>query len=225
MPLPHPLRPTADEAPDRVPVRLLTRAQLQLLVLIGAVLLAATCTVVLGPGRGARQDIASMTTDLDASRDGIFLQLDTARTQLHATEQSLTIQQQGLQVAVAAEHDARDAAAATRQVLAQTRQALRLVQEVLRSLGPLDQLGGKLDAVVEGVAQGVRLAGTTLRVAEQTLSTGQQALVVAQDTLATLKRSEQVQVQLLRTAQATLEQTREINRKIPGLPVLPTAAP
>ncbi|HUR50871.1 MAG TPA: hypothetical protein VMZ11_01990 [Mycobacteriales bacterium] len=215
-----------DTSPERqpVPVRVLTKQQLGLLVLISAVLLAGTGALVFGPGRGIRIDIAHMTDDLDASRDGIFSQLDIARIQLKATERSLTIQEQGLQVAVAGEKDADTAARASQQILAQTRQALQLVREVTQALGPLDRLDDKVDSVVRNVAQGVRLARTALQVAEQTLATGQQALAVAKDTLATLKRSEQLQIELLKTARATLEQTREINRKIPGVPIFPTTS-
>lgn len=217
----------ADQAPGEltpVPVRVLTRRQAGLLLVILAVLLTGTCALVFGPARGARGDIAKMSTDLDASRNGIFEQLTTARTQLADTQRSLTIQEQGLQVALAGEQQTKAAAQATQQILDQTREALRLVREVTQALGPLDKLGGKLDSVVRDVAQGVRLASAALQVAEQTLTTGQQALAVAKDTLATLKRSEQIQVQLLQVARATLEQTREINRKIPGLPVLPSPA-
>ena len=64
------------------------------------------------------------------------------------------------------------------------------------------------------------------------IAAGRRARVVAElladaalrDTLATLKRSEQIQVQLLETARATLEQAREINRKIPGAPIFPTTS-
>jgi hypothetical protein len=208
-----------------VPVRIMSRRHAGMLALVLAVLLAGTCALVLGPGRGARHDIRHMTGDLDASRNGIFEQLQVARAQLAGAERSLVIQQQGLQVARAAERDSRTAARATEQILEQTEQALRLVREVTQALGPLDELGPEVDSVVRNVQQGVRLAAVALQVAEQTLSTGQRALAVAQDTLATLKRSEQIQRQLLETARATLRQTIEINRKIPGVPVFPTSAP
>lgn len=208
-----------------VPVRIMSRPQFGLLALVLAVLLAGTLVLVFGPARGMRHDIHKMTGDLDASRNGIFEQLQTARTQLAGTERSLVIQQQGLEVAKAAEQDSKTAAQATQQILDQTREALRLVREVTKALGPLDQLGPKIDSVVRNVQQGVRLAAAALQVAEQTLDTGQQALAVAQDTLATLKRSEKIQEQLLQVARATLQQTIEINRKIPGVPVFPTAAP
>ena len=209
---------------EKVPVRLLSRQQFGLLVLILAVLLGGTLSLIFGPARGMRTDIVHVADDLDASRDGIFNQLTTARTQLHLTEQSLTIQAQGLQVAVAGEKDADAAARSTQEILDQTRQALALVRQVIASLGPLDQLDVKLDSVVRNVEQGVRLARTALDVAQQTLTTGQQALVVARDTLATLKRSEQIQRQQLEVAKATLGQAREINRKIPTPPIFPTTA-
>ena len=212
---------TTDERP--VPVRVVTRRQLGLLLLILAVLLGGTCALIFGPARGMRTDIVHVSDDLDASRDGIFNQLTTARTQLAATEKSLKIQEQGLQVAVEAERDAQSAAQASQQILDQTREALRLVREVTEALGPLDQLDDKIDSVVRNVEQGVRLARAALQVAEQTLATGRQALVVAKDTLATLKRSEQIQIELLKVARATLQQTKEINRKIPGAPIFPTS--
>ena len=214
---------TAPEQP--VPVRVMSRGHLGLLVVVLIVLFAGTCALVFGPGRGARHDIRHMTGDLDASRNGIFEQLRVARTQLAGAERSLVIQEHGLEVAKAAEGDSRTAAQATQQILVQTQEARRLVREVAQALGPLDELGPKIDSVVRNVGQGVRLAETALRVAEQTLGTGQRALAVAQDTLATLKRSEQIQVALLKTARATLQQTIEINRKIPGLPVFPTTSP
>jgi ABC-type transporter Mla subunit MlaD len=127
-------------------------------------------------------------------------------------------------VAVEAEKDATSAAQATQEILDETRATLQLVRDVTESLGPLDQLDDKVDSVVRNVEQALQVARQTLRVAQQTLDTGQQALAVARDTLATLKRSEQIQLQLLDTARATLEQTREINRKIPGAPIFPTTA-
>lgn len=151
-----------DPTDGKVPVRLLNKRQLGVLVLILAVLLGGTLALVFGPGRGIRTDISRVSKDLDASRDGIFSQLGTARTQLHLTEQSLTIQEHGLQVAVAGEKDASSAARSTQEILDQTRQALALVRQVLASLGPLDQLGPKLDSVVKNVEQGVRLARTAL---------------------------------------------------------------
>ncbi|MCA1721684.1 MAG: hypothetical protein LC779_11500 [Actinobacteria bacterium] len=216
--------PARGSREPEVPVRLLTKRQVGLLALILAVLLGGTLALVFGPGRGLRTDIVNVSDDLDASRDGIFSQLRTARSQLHLTEQSLTIQEQGLQVAMAGEKDASSAARSTQEILDQTRQALALVRQVTEALGPLDKLDVKLDSVVRNVEQGVRLARTALDVAEQTLATGQQALVVAKSTLATLKRSEQIQLELLKVARATLEQTREINRKIPTPPIFPTTA-
>jgi chromosome segregation ATPase len=190
---------------------------------IALLLLAGVLALVFGPARGMRTDIVNVSDDLDASRDGIFLQLDTARTQLGIAEQSLQIQEQGLAVAVEVERETEVAAQSSQEILDQTREALALVREVTRALGPLDQLDDKIESVVANVEQTVRIAQQTLQVAERTLATGQQALAVAQDTLATLKRSEQIQRELLDTAQATLEEVREINRKIPGAPIFPTA--
>lgn len=217
--MPSVLETEAAQTPRPVP--LVTKRQLGLLLLILAVLLGGTCALVFGPGRGMRTDIVHVSDDLDASRRGIFNQLTIARTQLAATETSLKIQEQGLQVALAGEHDAKSAAQSTQQILDQTREALQLVREVTQSLGPINQLGDKVDSVVRNVEQSVRLARAALQVAEQTLATGQQALAVAKDTLTILKRSEQIQVQLLAVARATLQQTREINRKIPGAPIFP----
>ena len=210
------------EGAAEVPVRIMTRKQLGILLLISAVLLGGTLALIFGPARGMRTDIVNVSDDLDASRDGIFLQLNTARAQLGLTEQSLQIQETGLEVAVEAEKDTTVAAQSTRELLEETRATLKLVREVTQALGP--DVGRKVDMLVGDVEQAVRLARQTLAVAQQTLETGQRALAVARDTLATLKRSEQIQVELLKTAQATLEQTREINRKIPGAPVFPTTA-
>ena len=214
--------PDTDADASTVTPPLVTKRQVAILALIGAVLLAGTTALIFGPGRGLRTDIVSVSDDLDASRDGIYLQLGIARTQLGLTEQSLRIQQSGLEVAAAAEKDASSAAQATQEILVQTREALTLVREVTRALEPLDKLDVKLDSVVRDVEQGVRLAQTTLTVAQQTLQTGREALSVARDTLSILKRSEQIQVELLKTARATLEEVRQINRKFPGAPVFPT---
>lgn len=200
----------------------LARRQVGILALILAVLLGGTLALIFGPARGMRTDIVNVSDDLDASRDGIFLQLNTARAQLGLTEQSLEIQETGLEVAVEAEKDTTVAATSTRELLEETRATLKLVREVTQSLGP--DVGEKVDMLVRDVEQAVAIARQTLAVAQRTLETGQQALAVARDTLATLKRSEQIQVELLRTARETLEETREINRKIPGAPIFPTTS-
>jgi hypothetical protein len=168
-----------------------------------------------------RTDIVNVSDDLDASRDGIFLQLNTARTQLGLTEQSLQIQEQGLVVAVEAEKDATSAAQATQEILDETRATLELVREVTKSLGPLDQLDDKINSVVMNVEQALQVARQTLRVAEQTLATGRQALAVARDTLATLKRSEQIQLQLLDNRARDARGDPRDQPEDPGRPDLP----
>jgi len=218
-------RPGQDATGEVTPEPLVTRRHRGLAAVIAFVLLAGTLALIFGPARGMRTDIVNVSDDLDASRDGIFLQLDTARTQLGLTEQSLMVQEQGLVVAVEAEKDTTVAAQSTQEILTQTREALTLVREVTQALGPLDQLPEKIGTVVRSVEQALEVARATLAIAQQTLETGRQALAVAQDTLATLKRSEQIQAQLLQTARETLEQTRQINAKIPGAPIFPTASP
>ncbi len=216
--------PARDTDP-RVPVSLMTRAQGTVLTLVLVVLLGGTLGLVFGPARGMRDDIGETQTDLASSEKAIYGTLGTgretlsvARTQLGMAERSLMVQQEGLQVAQAAEQD-------TTAIREQTEAALQTVREVTAALGPLDQLDEKTEAAVKAVEQGVRLAQAALRVAEQTLATGQQALVVARETLTTLKESKALQTDLLEVARKTLEQTREINRKIPGAPVFPTTAP
>ena len=208
--------PADDAAATARPV--MTRRQFSVLMLIMAVLLGGTLALIFGPARGMRTDIVKVSDDLDASRDGIFLQLDTARTQLGLTEQSLEIQEAGLEVAVEAERDTTVAAQSTRELLEETRATLKLVREVTQSLGP--EVGQKVDMLVRDVQQAVAIARETLAVAQQTLATGRETLAVARDTLATLKRSEQIQIELLRTA-------KEINRKIPPpvFPAPPSPAP
>lgn len=95
-------------------------------------------------------------------------------------------------------------------------ETLATVRQVLASLTPLQHLQGQLRDVTDAVQAGTALARTTLVVAEQTLRTGKQALTTATATLQTLTTSLDVQRQQLAVAQQTLEQTREINRKIPG---------
>jgi hypothetical protein len=56
----------------------MTRRQFGILLLIGSVLLGGTLALIFGPARGMRTDIVNVSDDLDASRDGIFLQLNTA---------------------------------------------------------------------------------------------------------------------------------------------------
>lgn len=214
-------RHRADAEPRQAPADaavarpVMTRRQFGVLLVILAVLLGGTLALIFGPARGMRTDIVNVSDDLDASRDGIFLQLNTARAQLGATEQSLEIQQAGLEVAVEAERDTTVAATSTQELLEETRATLQLVREVTQSLGP--DVGQKLDDVVQDVEQALRVAQQTLVVAQQTLATGREALAVAKDTLATLKRSEQIQLQILRNAE-------EINRKIPGAPIFPSTS-
>ena len=225
------IRPTgrpasAADAPDdsdagSVARPVMTKRQFGVLMLIMAVLLGGTLALIFGPARGMRTDIVNVSDDLDASRDGIFLQLNTARTQLGLTAQSLQIQETGLEVAVEAEKDTTVAATSTRELLEETRATLQLVREVTRSLGP--DVGQKVDMLVQDVEQALAVARQTLAVAQRTLAVGQETLAVARDTLATLKRSEQLQIDLLETAKATLEQARQINRKIPGAPIFPEA--
>lgn len=214
----------ASEAPAEARTEpLLTGRHRGLAGTIGLVLLAGVLVLVFGPARGMRNDIHHVSGEITASRAGIYSQLDTVRAQLDVAKSSLTMQEQGLQVAVQTQKDTGAAVQSTQAILDQTRQALALVQQVAQALGPLDQFGGKVDTVVQDVQQTVQLGQAALAVAQQTLSTGQQALSVAKDTLATLQRSEQIQAELLATAKATLEQTRQINAKIPGAPVFPTA--
>jgi hypothetical protein len=231
MPVLDTLRPSRGDAgaPDAVPVSLGSRRHRALLLVIVTVLLAGVLALVFGPGRGLRTDIALVSDDLDASRDGIFLTLDTGRQtlegvrqQLQLTENSLVVQEQGLEVAVASQRIAETTAEDTEAILDQTTSTLQTVREVTAAMGPLGELDGKIEGVVMSVEAGIRLARSTLTIAEQTLATGQQALVVARDTLATLKRSEQIQLDLLDVARKTLQQAEEINRKIPGAPIFPT---
>jgi hypothetical protein len=228
---PRPAREAAIIDTDS-PVPVVTRQQFAILLLIGAVLLAATCVLVFGPARGMRNDIGHMTKDLNVSRRGIYGTLDVGRktladatAQLHLAEQSLQIQQQGLAIAADSQHVGHIAADNSTAIRAQTEQALQTVRDVLKALGPISDLKGQIETVVRGVQAGVSLARTALAVAQQTLATGQRALAVAVSTLHELTVSRQIQQQLLEVARQTLEQTKEINRKIPGLPVFPTAAP
>jgi hypothetical protein len=68
----------------------------------------------------------------------------------------------------------------------------------------------------------VRVARAALTVAHRTLNTGEAALAVARRTLNVLEQSRNIQTQQLQTARQTLQQTIEINRKIPTPPVFPT---
>ncbi len=199
----------------------MSRRQGGVLLAALAVLLAGTLVLLFGPARGLRQDIGQTQADLASSERAIYgtlgtgrETLDVVRTQLADAERSLVIQQQGLEIAQAAQQD-------TTAIRAQTEAALQTVREVARALGPLQGLR----TLVPNVQEAVRLATAALAVADRTLVTGQQALTVARETLVTLKESARLQRDLLEVARQTLEQAREINRKIPGAPVFPTTAP
>lgn len=221
---------TADQ-PTRAgqPVPVFTWQQLGLVLLAGAILLAGTCVLIFGPARGARNDIHQVRTDLQVSRRGIYGTLDVGRKtladateQLLMAEQSLQIQQQGLSIARDTQQVAHSAAGDTDAIRQQTGQALTTVQDVLKALGPISNLKGQIDTVVKGVQAGVDLARTALAVAQQTLATGQSALAVAVSTLHELQVSRGIQQQLLDVAKQTLEQAKQINRKIPGFPIFPS---
>ena len=132
--------------------------------------------------------------------------------------------QQGLTVAKDSQQIAQTTAQHTGELLQQTSAMLTTVKQVVAALGPLQQLQGKINDVVSGVQAGVALARSTLALAQQTLSTGKQALQIALITLDTLRQSRTLQQQLLDIARQTLQQTQEINKKIPGAPIFPAAA-
>jgi hypothetical protein len=207
-------RPTADTASTTVRHTSLHTA---VGVLLLALATAATAALVFGPARGARTDIGHVRTDLHASRAGIFSLLDRTTTELKTTERSLGVQKQGLVVASNAEQLTHTTTSNTTQLLTQTSAILTTIHQVVSSLGPLRQLRGDLGQVTRQVTAGVALAHTTLTVAEQTLRTGRNALAVAGQTLSTLRDSRSIQQQLLDVARQTLQQTIEINRKIPAL--------
>jgi hypothetical protein len=203
----------------------MTPRHVQLLLVIGALLLAGTGALVFGPARDAKNDISRTQQDLNVSRRGIFSTLDVGRRtladatqQLRIAEESLQLQEQGLEIASATRND-------TRAVREQTESALRTVRQVLAALGPVSELRHDLESTVRAVEAGVVLARTALTVARQTLDTGLQALTVAKQTLRELQVSRALQQQLLEVARLTLQQTRQINAKIPGVPVFPTARP
>jgi hypothetical protein len=203
----------------------MTPRHVQLLLVIGALLLAGTGVLVFGPARDAKNDISRTQQDLNVSRRGIFSTLDVGRRtladatqQLRIAEESLQLQEQGLVIASATRND-------TRAVREQTERALRTVRQVLAALGPVSELRHDLESTVRAVEAGVVLARTALTVARQTLDTGLQALTVAKQTLRELQVSRALQQQLLEVARLTLQQTRQINAKIPGVPVFPTARP
>jgi hypothetical protein len=203
----------------------MTPRHVQLLLVIGALLLAGTGVLVFGPARDAKNDISRTQQDLNVSRRGIFSTLDVGRRtladatqQLRIAEESLQLQEQGLEIASATRND-------TRAVREQTESALRTVRQVLAALGPVSELRHDLESTVRAVEAGVVLARTALTVARQTLDTGLQALTVAKQTLRELQVSRALQQQLLEVARLTLQQTRQINAKIPGVPVFPRAWP
>jgi hypothetical protein len=208
----------------------LSRRQTMILVALLVLSVAATGVVLLGPARGAREDIGHVQTDLDATRGGIRATLQVSRrtlsqlsAQLEVTQTSLEIQQEGLGVARRSQRVAGSTARATESIRRQTAETLATIRQVIAALGPLRELRGDLSTVTEGVQAGVALARSTLDVGRQALRDGKQALDVAITTLETLKRSEQVQRDLLVVGRRTLEQVVQINRKLPTPPVFPAA--
>lgn len=198
-------------------------------VVVAILAVAAVCGLLLGPGRGAREDLGQVREDLASTEDGIYRTLavnrgtlDRITRQLRVTRDSLRIQRDGLQVARDAQAIARTGVDATEDIRSQTRQTLRTLDEVIDALGPLRRLRGDIRTVVASTEAGVDLARSTLALARTTLSTGQQALAVARRTLTTLLRSEQVQRDLLAVARQTLAEVERIDRKIPTPPVFPT---
>jgi hypothetical protein len=151
--------------------------------------------------------------------------LDGVSAQLDVTKTSLEIQEQGLSVAQRSERVAGSTARSTEAIRRQTAEALTTVRRVIAALGPLRNIRGDVSTVLRSVHAGVLLARTTLQVGQQALQDGKQALDVAIKTLATLKRSEQVQQDLLTVGRQTLAQVTEINRKLPIPPVFETTAP
>jgi hypothetical protein len=201
------------------------RRRLLVWIVIAAVALTATCALLFGPARGARDDLAHVRDDLHASRTGIFQTVRVLTGQLHTTEHLLRTQRRGLSVAKESERIAGTTAEHTGALLQQTTTMVTTVQQVLSALGPLSHLRGQLQEVVNAVQAGVRLARTTLAVARQTLSTGRSGLEIALASLRTLRQSRNIQAQLLEVARRTLRQTQRIDAKIPVPPIFPAATP
>jgi hypothetical protein len=218
--------------PDLSVTPVLSRRQVAVLAVLLLLSLAATSALVLGPGRGAREDLGAVRADVDRTEELIGGTLGVQRrtlaritAQLETTRDSLRVQRVGLEIARSSGRVAGETLESTRAIEQQTRTALTAVRRVVTALGPLRELRGEVEVVAASVRTAVELARATLEVAEVALSDGREALQVARTTLVTLQRSEQVQRDLLEVARRTLEQTIEINRKIPLPPVFPTGAP
>jgi methyl-accepting chemotaxis protein len=218
--------------PDLSVTPVLTHRQVAVLVVLLLLSTGATAALVLGPGRGAREDLGAVRADLDRTEeliDGTLgvqrRTLDRITTQLETTRDSLRVQRVGLEIARSSGRVAGETLESTRAVERQTRTALAAVRRVVTALGPLRELRGDVEVVTTSVRTAVELARATLDVAELTLSDGREALEVARTTLSTLQRSEQVQRDLLEVSRDTLDQVVEINRKIPFPPVFPTGEP
>ena len=213
-------------------VPVLSSRQRVVLVVLLVLSVTATAVLVFGPGRGARDDIAHVRTDLDASREDINgtltvsrRSLDQVTEQLETTKTSLEIQEQGLSVARDSQRLVGQTVESTDSIRRQTTDTVATIRRVLSALGGIRELRGDVTSVVAGVDAGVELARTTLRLARRTLQDGKAALAVAVTTLRTLERSEQLQIDLLDVARKTLDEVVEINRKIPFPPVFPTPDP
>lgn len=200
----------------------LSGRQVVVLVIVGTFLLAAGCSLVFGPGRGARDDIGQVRTDLGSTLTTAQRTLAELTTTLTLVQDSLEIQEQGLTVAKDSQDIARTGVDTTLVIRRQTSDTLTTLKQVIETLGPLQELRGDIATVVTSVEAGVELARTTLAIARQTLETGRSALAIASTTLDTLEESLAVQQALLDIGRQTLAQVTEVNRKIPFPPVFPT---
>lgn len=214
---------TDQPAPDPVVVRLSGRQRVVALV-VAIFVLAAACSLIFGPGRGAREDLHQVRTDVAETVRIGHTTLARLESQLRKTQRSLRVQQQSLRVVRDTQAITATGVRSAENIEQQTVQAVAMLRRVITALGPLQRLQGDIDTVVDGVEAGVVLARSALDVARTTLDDGKRALAIAEETLRTLSRSEQIQIQLLRTARATLQETTEINSKIPFPPIAPTSS-
>lgn len=153
-----------------------SRRQKLILGVLLVLSVTATGLVLFGPGRGAREDLAHLRTDLHGTRAGVATTasvsrrtLDELSAELQTTQKSLEIQVQGLSVARSSQRIAGSTARSTETIRRQTVAALATTRHVLAALGPLRKLRGDVTMVTAGVQAGVALARTTLEVGRQTL--------------------------------------------------------
>jgi hypothetical protein len=177
---------------------------------IVVLVLASLLVLLLGPGRGAREDLATMDRN-------VALQLGEIQTQVELTDE--LVERSGTLIALAAALEER---AARLEELAeelggQGEDALEIARRLDLRSAELVELAARLDL------RAAELVGLTVRSVE----VAEQQLGISQQLTGQLDASLDLQRAAVDVARQTLQEVREINDKIPpptGGGILPGAA-